>query len=254
MRITTITTLGAAAFFAAACGDATGPSSTESVSSLMSAVESAHTMGASGSAFGGGFVPNVSHRADGCAFNATTQRFDCPTTTTNTATIERWFQLLDASGNPQSAYDRATTAALRNVVDIEGSNTISRGDHSGTISFSHEGDHTLSGLLDGVHTLNGSSSTTGTVTTATGSWTMTTNQTITGLVLPRAGDNRYPKAGTIVTEVIAPGFLGVGTYTTRVTMTFDGTSVAKLNIVSGGASRDCTVDLSKRNSWPVCAA
>lgn len=253
-RLSRLASLSFAAFVFAACGDGTGPG-TASVDDLIRASDEASAFGVTGVALGGGVVPQAASHSGGCSFNSTSQSFVCPGRVSDNLTFSRSFQLLDASGTPQSAFNPATTAAIRTIMDVSGTRTLSNPSGPGaTIAFEHHADHTLSGLLTGPKTLNGVATSEATFTPQGGSsYVVSTEQTIDDLVLPERGESHFPKSGSITTEVTVPGFLGVGTHTSTVAMEFDGTSVVHLTITSGGATRNCTIDLSKHGAPPVCA-
>jgi hypothetical protein len=236
-----------------ACGDSTAPAP-PAVDNLIQAADAAQGLGAAGVTLGGGIAPPAASHASGCAFNAASQSFVCPGRTNESVTFQRSFQLLDASGAPQSAYNPATTAAVRTITDLAGTRSVSNPSGSGlAVAFEHHSDHTLSGLLTGTHTLNGSSSGETTVTPTGGSsYVITAAQTIDDLVLPKRGESQFPQSGTISTTVTTPGLLGIGTHTSTVLMAFDGTSVVALTITSGSVTASCTIDLAVRGAFPVC--
>ena len=184
-----------------------------------------------------------------CAYEPTTKSFVCPNVSITGITVSRSFTLLDASGSPMSQYDRAATAAVRMTSSFAG--TVASG--TSTIAVDQTQDVTLSGLLTGVRTLNGSSlghlSGTignGTTTTAIAS-TITT--TITNLVLPQSstGADRFPKSGVVaVSNTTTVGALP--SFTTNVSITFNGTSKAAVVVTAGGATTSCSVDLSAQTA------
>lgn len=180
-----------------------------------------------------------------CTYDAATKSFLCPNVTITGVTVTRRFTLYDASGNPQAQFDRTTTAAVRMKTTFAG--TVASG--NSTVTVDQDQDVTLSGLLTGVHVLNGSSL--GHLTGSIGNGTTTTpiastiSTTINNLVLPASstGPNRWPRAGTIAaTASTRVGALP--TVTVNTSITFDGTSKAAVIITSGGQTTRCTVDLS----------
>jgi hypothetical protein len=160
-----------------------------------------------------------------------------------------YYQLLDASNRPQSELNPATTAAIRSVSDISGTLTLSSGLTSG-LTLNRHGDQTLSGLLTDTHTLNGTSNSTQTMTLSGTSLALTTVETVNNLVLPRRGSgDRWPQSGSITIDMT----VGTGP-TTRMTMTFNGTStvVMEFSSAGGGGPRTCNVDLQNPASIGPC--
>lgn len=187
-----------------------------------------------------------------CPYAAASQSFVCTPINESGVTVNQSFTLLSASGAKQSAFDQASTAAVRANTTIAG--TLVEAGTSLTIDGQQE--LTLSGLLTGPHTLNGSSllKLKGTISNGTTSLPLdvAVSTTITNLVLPAntaAGAEIWPKSGTIVVE--SSGTVsGFPAGTTRLTMTFNGTSTVSLTITGPGVSQSCLVDLAKGE--PVC--
>lgn len=248
-----IASLGLACAAIASCGDSTGPDPSATLDDLLADVTAAQSLAAGGSRLAGvttavsAGVPDP----DACPFNSTTQMFVCPGTTVNGITVSRSFQLLDASNTPQSTFSRATTAAIRVVTDLSGTITSTTGATTTTAFVAHD-DATLSGLLTGVHTLNGNGNANAIITAGGVTHTVAATQTITDLVLPKRGSaNRYPESGAITVNVtIATGLVSQNL---RVTITFNGSSTAMVVITSDGVTHACTIDLSKPNAEPACA-
>jgi hypothetical protein len=252
LRIVRAGRLALAWSIAAACGDGTGPQdvSVDEVLADVSVGQSFATRGIE--LIGVGAIPEpAALRHDACAFTASSSSFVCPSTTVNGITFSRFFQLLDASGAPQSEFSRATTAAVRVVTDVDGVITATTGGTTTTIDLTAHQDATLSGLLTGTHILNANGTGNAEINGGGLDHDITTTQTVTNLHLPRHDDdNRYPQSGTIATNAVvtAPGFSS----TTSATLTFDGSDKAKLVIMAFGITRDCTIDLSNKHSAPVC--
>src|SRR2546428_1209828 len=93
------------------------------------------------------------------------------------------YQLLDATDTPQAAYNATTTAALRTVSDLSG--ILSPPGSPLTSSLSAHGDQTISGLLTGTHTVNGTGNSSFIITSSGPTTTVTSTSTITDLVLPQ---------------------------------------------------------------------
>jgi len=187
-----------------------------------------------------------------CPYSAASQSFVCAALSESGVTVNASFSLLNASGGKQSAFDQATTAAVRANTTISGT-LVEAGT---TLAIDGQQELTLSGLLTGPHTLNGASSIklNGTIVDGTTSFPLdvTVTSTITNLVLPAdaaPGAQVWPKSGTIVVE--SSGTVsGLSIGTTRLTMTFSGTSTVNLTVTGPGVSQSCKVDLAKGE--PVC--
>lgn len=238
--------LAAFATFAAlavGCSDSTGPSNVQpadlsqvlselqpsSLAPLNSQISAAPVAGLSAP------VPSS------CSYDATSKSFICPNVSVTGVNVSRSFTLFDASGNTQTAFDKTTTAAVEMKTAFAGTVTSA----GSTIVIDQQQDVTLSGLLTGVHTLNGTSlgHMNGTVTNGTTTVPVATtiSTTITNLVLPQAGA-KYPQSGTISASITnAPA--GLPSTTATVTITFNGTSKANVSVAIGGITTTTTVDL-----------
>jgi hypothetical protein len=249
LRLAALVVVGA---FATACSDSpTGPVVGEapelsqvlaelqpaSLAPLESQISAAPVAGLS--------APNPSS----CTYESATKSFVCPNVAITGITVSRRFTLLDASGNPMSEYDRTATAAVRMMSSFAG--TVTSGASSITVDQTQ--DVTLSGLLTGERTLNGTSLGhlagtigNGTTTTAIAS---TISTAITNLVLPQSstGPNRFPKSG-VVTVANTTTVGALPSFTTNVSITFDGSSKAAVVVKAGGATTSCTVDLSAQTA------
>lgn len=228
---------------AAACSDSTGPSNVQpadlsqvlaelqpsSLAPLNSQISAAPVAGLSAP------VPSS------CSYDATSKSFVCPNVSVSGVNVSRSFTLFDASGNTQTAFDRTTTAAVEMKTTFAG--TVTSG--GSTIVVDQRQDLTLSGLLTGAHTLNGTSlgHMNGTVTNGTTTVPVATTiaTTITNLVLPQAGA-KYPQSGTISATITnAPA--GLPSTSAMVTITFNGTSKANVSVTMAGITTTTTVDL-----------
>jgi hypothetical protein len=164
--------------------------------------------------------------------------------------ITRGFTLLDAAGNTQQSYDRTTTAAIRTVLTAIG--TITSG--TTTLNVDQRQTMTLSGLLTGVHTLNGTSVSklNGTVTgggipTAT-AISSTQTLTATEVVLPSnaPGASPYPASGVL--RMVGDTKVGVvPAVPSEFVLTFNGTRSVPVSITVAGITRQCTLDLAGQN-------
>jgi hypothetical protein len=238
----------AIASFAAACSDSsTGPANLQpadlgtvlaelqpaSLAPLASQISAAPIAGLS--------APEPSS----CTYDAATKSFICPNVTVTGVTVTRAFTLFDASGNPQTTFGRSTTASVRMVTTFAG--TVTSG--GSTFTVGQQQDFTLSGLLTGAHTLNGTSL--GQVNGAIGNGTTTTpvastiSTTISDLGLPASstGSNRFPTKGTI--EAVTATTIGaLPTVNASALITFNGTSTAAVTVTVNGVTTHCTVDLT----------
>ena len=181
----------------------------------------------------------------GCAYAASSQSFVCPAVSVSGVSFAQSYVLLDAGGKPQPQWG-STIAAVRMKTSATGSTTSAGTD----VVLDLQQEVTLSGLLVGVHTLDGTSMlkmTTGAGTALVAS-TMTT--TMTGLVLPDAsvGANAYPKSGSLTAAFTTT--TGGRTSTLQMQMTFNGTSKVAVVITIEGVTTRCTIDLASSN--PAC--
>jgi hypothetical protein len=203
---------------------------------------------------GGGFGPTSVAAASSalagppCPFSA--GRFTCTPLRSGEYTFNRSYQLLDANGGVQSAYDEATTASINFQSSLSGS-TPAAG-RSATVTAQRNA--TVSGLA-GAETRRewngaGSSTVEAQVTreSVSRTYVYTSSDTVSRLVigLPRL-TNPYPLSGQIVHNVSAR-LVREGAQTVeraaqrRVVATFDGSAVARLQV----GTRACTLDLATR--------
>jgi len=177
-----------------------------------------------------------------CSYSAASQSFTCPTVTVSGITLTRSFTLLSASGTPQSQFDPASTAAVRTNSTSAG--TISSA--GSTITVDSRDELTLSGLLTGVHVLNGTSLThlSGTEPASITPFTITMSTTIANLVLPATAADKWPKSGQIIMDITDSELGAAGTE--HITLTFNGTSKVVMTMTSGGFSFNCTIDLASQ--------
>lgn len=182
-----------------------------------------------------------------CSYDGASKSFVCPNVTVTGVTVSRSFTLLDANAAPQTAFDPATTAAVRLKTAIAG--TVTSG--ASTIAVDQQQDLTLSGLLTGVHMLNGTSLVHMTGSAGSGTTTvpvnMTISATVTNLVLPRASrGEQWPQSGTIAATVTdaSSGTARTGT----IAVGFNGTSKATLTVTVDGLSVSTTIDLTNPGS------
>lgn len=119
-----------------------------------------------------------------------------------------------------------------------------------TITIDGQDELTLSGILSGVHVLNGTSAMNvhGTDAGSTTPFVMSISTTIADLVLPATPADKWPKSGRIIMD-LTDSMEGT-TSTTRFTMTFNGTSKVAVTMTSDGFTLSCTMDLASPS--PTC--
>jgi hypothetical protein len=243
--------LVAVAAFATACSDSTAPSDLQpaELSQVLAEMQPAALAPLNSQISAAPVAALSAPVPSSCSYDGTSKSFVCPSVSVTGITVSRSFTLFDASGNPQSAFDRATTAAVRMQTSFAG--TVTSG--SSTVNIDQQQDVTMSGLLTGVRTLNGTSL--GHIAGSIGNGTTTTpiastiSTTITNLVLPTSstGANRFPASGTIAaTTTTTIGALPASTVNAAIA--FDGTSKAAVTITANGITTHCTVDLTAQSA------
>ena len=182
-----------------------------------------------------------------CPYAAASQSFVCTPFSADGVAINQSFTLLSAAGVPQSAFDAATTDAIKTRTTMAG--TLNANGTS--LDVDGQQDMTLSGLISGPRTLNGGSTTRleGIIADIFGSSTLdaTLTTTITSLVIPNKsadGTQPWPSSGTIVVE--STGTVGGAAIPSiRISMQFSGTSTVNVARTTNGATQNCTMDLTK---------
>ena len=238
----------ALAAVATACGSdsSTGPDVTPATLDQTLAELSLPALSAGGAAFVdvGDDVPGL--LASRCPYTAAAQSFVCTPVSSSGLTVNQSFTLLSSSGAKQSAFDASTTAAASAKTTIAGNVSES----GTTLAVNGQQEITLSGLLGGSHTLNGSSSLTlkGSVSDGTSSYPidLTVSSTIANLVLPAnttPGAVIWPLSGSITVQASGTvGGLSIGTV--KDTITFTGTSTVNITTTGPGGTQTCKVDLA----------
>jgi hypothetical protein len=102
------------------CSTSTSPSKTEAVNAALSEVGSAQSVVSIAVVAGGGVMPStaVAPSTSRCPYDSGTGHFVCASATISGMTFTGWYELLDASGRRQSAFDASTTAAIHTVMDM----------------------------------------------------------------------------------------------------------------------------------------
>ena len=239
----------AVASFASACASdsstAPGTLQTASLSQLLGEF-AAPGLAAVSSVAGVPGVSTAGLAASTCAFASASQSFVCPTVTASGLTLSQSYVLLSAAGAPLSAFDASAVAAIRTTGSATG--TIS--DPSGPMTLDMRQTMTLSGLLTGTHTLNGTGTTHLVRSGSTTAGTIDVTNTFTNVVLPANGStNSYPISGTVASTVAST--IAGTTGSSTVTMTFNGTSKIPVTVSGLGATLRCTFDLA--SSTPTCS-
>ncbi len=176
-----------------------------------------------------------------CTFDGSAS-FVCKPVVSNGYTINTSYTLLTSDNRPQSAFDAATTAAVRTATTIVGSTTF----NGETSHIDAQQSMTLSGLLTGNHVLDGTQVMHMTSTLLGKTFTATGTTTVAGLVLAPAGSaTKYPRAGTITMAFTEDAGSSLGTSGFTTVMVFNGTSkVAVTYSASGMPTEHCTYDLA----------
>jgi len=175
----------------------------------------------------------------GCAYNTTSQLFACAPVSSNGLTVTQDYTLLTSGNTPQSAFDAATTNAVRQHVTIVGT-VAANGD---TIDVNMNQAFTVSGLLSSTHVLDGSQ--VAILTSHSFGLTETITTTIASLVLPERGSTTpWPRSGSVTMQIDDAETGGSVTDSLVFVVTFNGTSTAIVSVTTGGVTQHCTVNLA----------
>lgn len=223
-----------------ACADAFGPS-LNAVDDLFAELDNTW----SSSTNPVSVSPGITHlttrpTAATCAYAVVNQRFVCPTRAQNGLTSSTSYQLVDAAGVPQPAFTPRATAAVHLATDVSGTLPTASGPPT---ALTARADEVLSGLITGIHTLNGTATSTFTSGSGAAAVTYSMVETTSNLVLgSRDRASPWPSSGTITTKIFS-GLPGGPALLSTVTSTFDGTRNVTLVIVTGVVTQTCTIDL-----------
>lgn len=242
--------------FAASCSSDSATSPTTSGSSLSAAIAQTSVVDANTFASGRTLVGTSNATSNqtptfdpsACTFSSTDNSFTCPSKSASGLTFQLKYFLYNSSGVAMSAYDAATTAALRTVWDASGTFT-STGTTSSTLQWTHHSDLTLNGLLGTSRTLNGSSTDHGVFDTGSGTSAVHAVLDVAGsaasVVLP-ATQGAYPSSGSLGTNITASTMSNGLTSNTsaNATLTFNGTNFAQLTLNTSLGAKTCTIDLT----------
>jgi hypothetical protein len=185
-----------------------------------------------------------------CGYEPQSGSFACPPITANGVTLTESFTLLDTRGARRSAFD-GSTSTLRLARSVTGKVT----EPTGTPTIDGDQVLVLTDLQGDRHTLNGSSTTYSIRTPADQSGppvTTTHTITITNLVIPvvpTGAPPAWPYSGKI--EILSstdadypPPLPGPGPMIEKITITFSGTSIVSLTMISRGALWMCKADMT----------
>ena len=180
-----------------------------------------------------------------CAYAAASQSFVCAPLKTGGLTFNQSFTLLTATGAKQDTFDQNTTAAVRTNSSVAG--TITTGGSTFNVDGAQE--FTLSGLLNGKHLLDGTSTTHAGGTLVEGAtqipFVTTITTTLTALAVPvtGSGSQLWPTSGVMVVDA-STSVGGVSQGSTKLTITFTGNGTASVSIAGPGVSQTCKVTLT----------
>jgi hypothetical protein len=206
-----------------------------------------------GAVFVGGrfsMPPATAVAPSGCAYDASSQSFICPQTTSGGLTIDRAYTLYDDAGHPQAEFS-SSTAAVQTKAHTTGTLTYV----GGTTTLDYLDDRTVSGLRTAKHVLNGTSIARmddsfsgGTSPPLVSSNTSTTK--IHDLVLPSA-NNRWPGPGTLTSDNVT--LLGaMPSMSSHFQADFNGTRCVVISFTMNGISETTVIDLSRSYATAGC--
>ena len=213
-----------------------------------------YTTAAAAASYGGASVPVPASNSASCPYDASTKFFVCAPVTANGMTFNRKFQLLDASGVALSTANPLTVAAIRSVVDMQGTMTQTTPSPA-TIQIDRHEDATLSGIQSTNRVMNGTSTQQMTLTASSLAMTSNETSTTTNLQLPATPDQKYPLGGTITTNG-SMTLSGVTTGTQQYSreISFDGSSIMTVKMsFAGSTTTTCKVNLAAPGSTPTCS-
>ena len=186
-----------------------------------------------------------------CTFSSTTGVVTCADVTRGGLTISRSFSFKDASGTAQPL-PNANTNEINTHLAVSG--TVTRHDGNVTSTVRDTSSRTVTGLAAGStqRTVNGAAKGTESSTGKTEDGVSFTStrlvaDTTKGLVIPLVdGHPTYPTAGTIhrvMQATITLDGQAPVTKSREETVTYDGSSTAKVVITKNGTTKNCTLPL-----------
>jgi hypothetical protein len=238
-----------AAFGACSTDSSTGPNAQPAALGAVLSEMSLPALTTVASGLVGASVPSVAPIPSACAYDGASQSFVCPSVTAGGLTINQSYALLNAANAAQSQFDAASTAAVRVRTTAAGTLTSTS---APAITLDMVQEMTLSGLLTGIHTLDGTSTTH--VSSPGGAGVLpfgsTTVLTTSQVVLPQAGSSSWPVSGSIAIDETGSG-ASFALPTVHMLLVFHGTSLVDFSVTAGGITRTCKLDLSGKSAM-VC--
>ena len=227
-----------------ACGDSptapVHPTYDEALEALSTGLRAASP----GVQMAGGFAETSPSTASLCAHDDDGD-FECSEAPIDGINVSREIFLYDVEGNTLAAWSDEVFA-VRQLLELSGTRVVTIGDSAVTFELIAEDDHTLSGLGTGTHHITGSASATLTRTSGPGVQTVKTLRE-TDLTLGGPGE---PPTGTVVATVTHVE----STLSVKVTITFDGTATAQVELVHPwGPIVHCTFSLDRPGTPPACS-
>jgi hypothetical protein len=191
------------------------------------------------------YTPSAPMRisADDCTYSYSKSAFVCPKRDWNGLTFDLSYQLLDAGSTSLTSYDAKAVASVRTITAVAGTWTL---DSTSSQVITSTGDRTLSGLLIGDPTVNGTNVATYIFHVGSYHDTTYTASTITNFKVPPRNSPEFP-TGVITTNYYSVPPDANTTADGTFEMTFDGSQFAKLTWSFGGYSVMCTFDLKGIN-------
>jgi hypothetical protein len=192
---------------------------------------------------------------DSCTFNAGTGIVTCPETTKHGLTVNASYAFKDTAGVAQAKFDTLSTNSVNVKTSVKGTKT--HRDGAATTTVDHSSDRTIVGLAPGktTRTINGtaqaSETTEGTREGVEFTSSREASDTTTNLVIPIVdGKPTIPSSGVVIRNMkvtITKEGAEPRTKSRREKITFDGTSVIKVEITQDGVTKNCTITLPGRD-------
>jgi hypothetical protein len=247
VRNATRNAAAAALWLAASCGDPTAPT-INPVDYLLAEIDGSWSASAASYlALSNTPVASVRPEASKCVYNAATKYFECPPRVDEGFTYDLSYQLLAGGSNPLAAYEAKSTAAVHTVIDVAGNRVY---DPTLSLAISSHSDRTLTGVLTGAPTVNGTDTATFILVSGALADTTYSVTTIADFKVQPRNSPTFP-TGVITTFYFfqAPGPSAVAAYTH--TLTFNASQFMTSVYHNGSITRTCIFDL-KGISSPVC--
>lgn len=256
MRFTRIVPAFAIALVAGCSGDSTEPivDVDAALTQMATSGISTYSTAAATASIGGISLPAPSSSASSCSYNSGLQFFVCAPVTASGLTFSRQFQLLDAAGAPLATANPLLVAAIRSVIDVEGTTTQGAGASAVTVAIDRHEDATLSGIQSVNRVLNGSATQAVTITGSSFGITGSETSATTNLQLPSSPEQKYPLGGTIsAAGTVTTSGVTSSTQTYTRQIAFDGTSIMTVTMTAGTSTTVCKVNLASPGAAPTCS-